>query len=911
MSQAGYTPISLYYSTTAAAVPTSGNLVAGELAINTLDGKLYYKNSAGTVTLLASTSGASGDVVGPASATDNALARFDLTTGKLIQNSVGILSDAGILTGLTGLTSSGSITFSSLTSGRVTYAGASGLLTDSANLTFSGSILAVTGTQTITNSSGSTLTLDRTSNPGSVQLNFNGTQTGQVQALSGGGLVFYQGSSPTEGFRLTPTSLYTASGVNVGIGVSNPNASLSVINSTMNNQILVGANTDSTAYGAISFSGGLSNATRLGFTAGATGNPSLYLDVPATGAFNFRIATDTKMLLDSSGNLGLGVTPSAWRTTDRAFEIGGVGKSLMAPVSGNSIYLATNWYISTAPANVYAANGLATRYAQSDGIHTWWNAPNNTSGAGAALTFTQAMTLNDSGNLSLSITPSAWGSTYKAFQAGGYAAYVGDGNNGYAEILNNAYASNNNIFNYYDTNSAGRYSIQLGAHKWFSTGSGSANSQITWTQAMTLDTSGNLGIGTTSPSSFTTFPSKLVVGNGTGGQHITIYSGTASEGDIVFADGTTGADQYRGTFRYDHADDSMKFYTGGGTLGIVQNPSGNLGLGVTPSPWQTSLGSRAIQFTGSSVYGYRDTNILLVQNAYLDSTTGGWKYYASSIPAAYSDIGSGVFGWFQAASGTAGGAISFTQAMTLNADGTLGIGSTGAGNKLTVSNAGANGFEVDPLSASGTKTKLLSLNRATSAYTPFLYDASLHEFQISGGQKMTLLASGDLLLGTATSYGGEKFTLDFTGSAQRGMIVRNTTSTTQDSVAFVVNSTFVGWISASTTGTTYNTISDYRLKNITGAVTGAKDFIMALQPKQGTWKSDGSKFVGFVAHEFAEVSPTSVSRSKDEIDEKGNPVYQGIQASSSEVMANLISLVQEQQALIESLTTRLTVLENK
>ena len=49
---------------------------------------------------------------------------------------------------------------------------------------------------------------------------------------------------------------------------------------------------------------------------------------------------------------------------------------------------------------------------------------------------------------------------------------------------------------------------------------------------------------------------------------------------------------------------------------------------------------------------------------------------------------------------------------------------------------------------------------------------------------------------------------------------------------------------------------------------------MALQPKQGTWKSDGSKFVGFVAHEFAEVSPTSVSRSKDELDENGNPVYQ-------------------------------------
>jgi hypothetical protein len=143
MSQAGYTPIQLYFSTTAAAVPVNTNLANGELAINITDGKLYYKNAGGTVTLLASTAGAAGDVVGPASSTDNALARFDLATGKLIQNSVGILSDAGILTGLTGLTSSGSITLSSLTSGRVPYASTGGLLTDSANLTFNGTTLTV------------------------------------------------------------------------------------------------------------------------------------------------------------------------------------------------------------------------------------------------------------------------------------------------------------------------------------------------------------------------------------------------------------------------------------------------------------------------------------------------------------------------------------------------------------------------------------------------------------------------------------------------------------------------------------------------------------------------------------------------------------------------------------------------
>lgn len=59
MAQAGFTPISLYYSTTASAVPTNTNLVNGELAINITDGKLYYKNNSGVVTLLAQSSAAS------------------------------------------------------------------------------------------------------------------------------------------------------------------------------------------------------------------------------------------------------------------------------------------------------------------------------------------------------------------------------------------------------------------------------------------------------------------------------------------------------------------------------------------------------------------------------------------------------------------------------------------------------------------------------------------------------------------------------------------------------------------------------------------------------------------------------------------------------------------------------------
>ena len=52
MAQTGYTPISLYYSTTAAAVPLNTNLVNGELAINITDGKLFYKDNAGVVQVI-------------------------------------------------------------------------------------------------------------------------------------------------------------------------------------------------------------------------------------------------------------------------------------------------------------------------------------------------------------------------------------------------------------------------------------------------------------------------------------------------------------------------------------------------------------------------------------------------------------------------------------------------------------------------------------------------------------------------------------------------------------------------------------------------------------------------------------------------------------------------------------------
>lgn len=165
MAQAGYTPIQIYSSSTASAAPSAGNLtnssLGSELAVNITDGKLYYKDNAGVVQVIASKAGASGDVVGPASATDNAVARFDGTTGKLVQNSAVTIADTtGDITGgaynkvtITAPATSATLT---IANGKTLTANNSLTLsgTDGTTMTFPSSTTTVAGidsTQTLTN----------------------------------------------------------------------------------------------------------------------------------------------------------------------------------------------------------------------------------------------------------------------------------------------------------------------------------------------------------------------------------------------------------------------------------------------------------------------------------------------------------------------------------------------------------------------------------------------------------------------------------------------------------------------------------------------------------------------------------------------------------------------------------------
>jgi hypothetical protein len=176
--------------------------------------------------------------------------------------------------------------------------------------------------------------------------------------------------------------------------------------------------------------------------------------------------------------------------------------------------------------------------------------------------------------------------------------------------------------------------------------------------------------------------------------------------------------------------------------------------------------------------------------------------------------------------------------------------------------------------------------------------------------------SGNLLVGTTSSGGWQ--TSAPRGVFQSGNVAASvycTDTGTNDALAvrrdatlgslvrFYNSTTSVGTITYNGTAVLYNATSDYRLKNVIGAVTDAGQRIDALEPIEYDFKS-GGRTRGFLAHKFAEVYPNSVSGEKDAVDKDGNPSYQAMQASSAEVIADLI-------AELQSLRKRVALLESK
>ncbi len=269
--------------------------------------------------------------------------------------------------------------------------------------------------------------------------------------------------------------------------------------------------------------------------------------------------------------------------------------------------------------------------------------------------------------------------------------------------------------------------------------------------------------------------------------------------------------------------------------------------------------------------------------------------------------------------------------------GNLEIGTTGS---LTFEGTTADGFEttlavVDPTAdrtitfpnATGNvvldtagQTVQFGLGAAATPSITFTGDANTGIYSpgadtvatsTAGTEWTRVTNNGQILFNTTatpngTSAYGSAFTPQTNGRSTLFFATSSTAS--QKHLIFYNPNGEVGSISTNASATAYTTSSDYRLKENVTAVTDSITRLQQLKPSRFNFIADPDTVVdGFIAHEAAEVVPECVTGTKDEIDEDGNPVYQGI--DQSKLVPLLTAALQEAIAKIEVLETKVAALE--
>ena len=243
-----------------------------------------------------------------------------------------------------------------------------------------------------------------------------------------------------------------------------------------------------------------------------------------------------------------------------------------------------------------------------------------------------------------------------------------------------------------------------------------------------------------------------------------------------------------------------------------------------------------------------------------------------------------------------------SNAMFIDNDGQVGIGTTNPSYPLVVSNDGAGGIEFVPAASTGMQ-EILSYNRSSSAYEKLRFSTLSYEFYTSTvSNALVILNNGNVYAGTTTpAYSSAKIVSEFNGVSNNGILISDTSSTgVNNMILFAKNGSEVGTVTSSTSATNYNTSSDYRLKENVVSMTDALDRVSQLKPSRFNFIADSDKTVdGFLAHEVQEIVPEAITGEKDAVDEEGNLEYQGI--DQSKLVPLLVGAIQELKAEIDEL----------
>ena len=302
---------------------------------------------------------------------------------------------------------------------------------------------------------------------------------------------------------------------------------------------------------------------------------------------------------------------------------------------------------------------------------------------------------------------------------------------------------------------------------------------------------------------------------------------------------------------------------------LVKDASGNVGVGVPPSA--SSYGKTIELGAVGNTFTATTNDLFISTNAYYNA---GWKY-GSTNPSSQYEQSAGKHVWNTAASGTAGNAITFTQAMTLDASGNLGVG-------------------IAPVA--GYRTSMSSSTAAINV----IYAENTHAS--FAGDVVDINASRNA---TAGEY-------NFLVCSISGVAVK----------LKVLNSGNV-----QNANNSYGAISDIKLKENIVDTSPKLDKLLQVKIRNYNLKTDPDhKQIGVIAQELETVFPSLIEETEDKETVTKTRVVDGVEEEYTEQVPTgettkavkysvfvpiLVKAIQEQQALITSLTARLELLEAK
>ena len=372
---------------------------------------------------------------------------------------------------------------------------------------------------------------------------------------------------------------------------------------------------------------------------------------------------------------------------------------------------------------------------------------------------------------------------------------------------------------------------------------------------MTILNNGNVGIGTTNPSSELEVNGNILASNPNAQIKASDQAGVSME---MYSTSTDSAIMgiHSGTIRtkISNTEDSWflgpKFGIGTGTPSDKLEVVGGVTI-TSETPTKLLLNNtKNGTWTAGEALG-------LVEFYGNDASGGGAKVQSSIKVLAQDQYGAHFNMTFNLSKGSSGNA----ELMRLTGEGKLGIGTTSPLATLHIDNpqtANGNIGMMSDASAGGTGTRNIHVNLPNY------------------GEGIRFLRSGTY------SGGAMKF---YSGSSNVGSVQINASSTS------------------------YNTTSDYRAKENIAPMENSIDRLKELKPCRFNFLIDPENTVdGFIAHEAKQVVPEAVTGEKDELDHEGNPQYQGI--DQSKLVPLLTAALKEAISKIEQLETRIQTLEN-